>query len=499
MGSRRGGGEGGGAETGAAAVRGAVAGWSAADWLSQRGELAAEIARVRERDGNGHVAHAIVATLAIFMQPIANAPANIGFGMLVAMCALRVHRLWRVWALMFREPFWLLLVAWAAWTGITLAWSEDFDYGFRQWTAFRAILWVPMLWPVIDRWRWLVGALLAGVAVGNCIQLSQYWFGWPVSRRGTQPWGLHMSTYMGVWCAVAFSIWMMLVVESRMWRAAASFAFAVLAATGLVLAGTRGAVVGVVFELVLLSAYLAIAQGGWLRKAALRLAFGLLIVAAVWILVGQHVESKFRNTVLVQAESVAPPASSVEEAGSGGAAKAGDAAQPVGAPGSTPTQPTPVDMGPDYRVVIWRFTMRQYGDAPLSGIGYGSVYDRAGRVPADDTSYTEYEHRLVPALRHPHSMWMQSLVETGVLGLGVLIAWSVATCVVGMRSGRSSSRGGISSPSSQPRWIAPGLLGGFWVFLAASQFDGYQMNATAFAIGLIPAALLTGLRFTPAR
>jgi hypothetical protein len=305
-----------------------------------------------------------------------------------------------------------------------------------------------------------------------------------------------MSTYMGVWCAVAFSIWMMLVVESRRWRAAASFALAVLAATGLVLAGTRGAVVGVVFELLLLSAYLAIAQGGWLRKAMVRLAFGLLIVAAVWVLVGQQVESKFRNTVVVQPESVAPPASSVEEAGSGEAAKAGDTAQPVVAPGAATTPPTPVDMGPDYRVVIWRFTMRQYADAPLSGIGYGSVYDRAGRVQPGDASYTEYEHRLIPALRHPHSMWMQALVETGVLGLGVLIAWGVATCVVGMRSGSSLSRGDLSSPPSQPRWLAPGLLGGFWVFLAASQFDGYQMNATAFAIGLIPASLLTGLRFT---
>jgi|GEM_PF-2123157 len=168
---------------------------SAADCLTQRAELAAEIARVRDRDANGHVAHALVATLAIFMQPIANAPANIGFGL-------------------------------------------------------------------------LVGALLAGVAVGNCMQLSQYWFAWPVSRRGVCPWDLHMSTYKWVWCAVAFSIWMMLVVESR-WRvAAASFVLAVLATTGLMLAGTRGAVVGVIAELVLLSAYLAFAAGGWVFLAA---------------------------------------------------------------------------------------------------------------------------------------------------------------------------------------------------------------------------------------
>ena len=262
---------------------------------------------MRERDAIGHAAHALVATLAVFLQPIANAPANVGFVLLCIMGALRVHRLWRAWALMFREWFWLLLIAWAAWTGITLLWSEAPEYGLRQWGAFRAVLWVPLLWPVMDRWRWIIGGLLAGVACGNALQLSQYWWGWPMRRSGSIGGGLHMYTYMGAWCSIAFAIWMMMAVSLPWRRAVAAVALASLAAMGLVIASTRGVVVGAAVEVVVVALVLALRQQGWLQRAMVRASVGTAILCVVWLFVGERVEKRFEAMVQEAPIVVAAP------------------------------------------------------------------------------------------------------------------------------------------------------------------------------------------------
>jgi O-antigen ligase len=444
--------------------------WSATDWLSRRGELAAEIARVRERDANGHVAHAIVATLAIFMQPIANAPANIGFGMLVAMCALRVHRLWRVWALMFREPFWLLLVAWAAWTGITLLWSEDVAYGARQWGGFRAILWVPMLWPVIDRWRWLVGALLAGVACANGLQVSQYFGGWPTARPGKLTGGgFHMYVFMGAWCAIAFAIWTMMAVSLR-WKAAlASVAFASLAAIGLVIAGTRGSLVGAGVEVIVIAALLAVRQRGWVKRAAVRAAVGAVILAVVWLVVGEKVQQKF-DALVVRDTAVA----------------AGTAGTTTDAPQTVASMRLNMQDG---RMAVWRFAIRQWQQAPWSGVGFGTVLARAKSVDEHEPGLEKAERKGVVELGHPHSTSVQTLAETGLIGFALYASWVISALWIGWRLL------GADRPPNCPQWLPPALLGAALAFFVASQFDCYQMNSTAFAIGLLPIGLLSGLRW----
>jgi O-antigen ligase len=441
---------------------------STADCLTQRAELAAEIARVRERDANGHAAHALVAALAIFMQPIANAPANIGFGLLAAMCALRVHRLWRVWALMFRDWFWVLLVAWALWTGVTLLWSENVGYGARQWGGFRAILWVPMLWPVIDRWRWLVGALLAGVALANGLQVSQYFGGWPdVSARKLTGGGFHMYVFMGAWCAIAFAIWMMMAVSLK-WKAAlASVAFASLAAIGLVIAGTRGSLVGAGVEVAVIAVLLAITQRGWIKRAVVRAAVGAVILGAVWTVVGEKVQQKFDMLV-------------VKEAATGRTTDAEAPEQTVSA----------VKLNlQDGRMVMWEYAIGQWRQSPVTGLGFGTVLARSKNLAKDDPSISAVQRKGITELGHPHSTWIQTLAETGLAGFALYGAWVISTLAIGWRLL------GASRPPTCPEWLPPALLGAALAFFVASQFDCYQMNSTAFAIGLIPIGLLSGLRW----
>jgi len=487
-----------------------------ADIVASRTDLATELARVRERDAIGHAAHAMVATVAIFLQPIANAPANVGFVLLCIMGALRVHRLWRVWALMFREWFWLLLVAWAAWTGITLLWSEDANYGLRQWGAFRAILWVPLLWPVMDRWRWLIAGLLAGVACGNCLQLSQYWWGWPTLRadKGTGG-GFHMYTYMGAWCAIGFAIWMMMAVSIPWRRALLAVALASLAAIGLVIASTKGVVIGAAVEVMVVALVLAIRQRGWIRRAMARACVGTAILSIVWLFVGDRVEKRFAALVIevpvvTEPMPISPPAAvksaaaAAHDASAAAPESAGAAAgaAPLGAHGIAAADASPsATAAPisemarriklaDSRTHIWDYSLNQWSEARLTGIGFGSVLPRAKHAAEHDMTLTA-EQREGVEIGHPHSTWIQTLAETGLIGFGIYLGWVCATMAIAWRAlapASDSQRDWLTGPV--PAWLDAGLLGAVIAFLVAAQFDCYQMNATAFAIGLIPAIIL---------
>jgi hypothetical protein len=495
--------------------------------VASRTDLATELARVRERDAIGHAAHALVATVAIFLQPIANAPANVGFVLLCIMGALRVHRLWRAWALMFREWFWLLLVAWAAWTGITLLWSEDASYGLRQWSAFRAILWVPLLWPVMDRWRWMIAGLLAGVACGNCLQLSQYWWGWPKLRaeKGTGG-GFHMYTYMGAWCATGFAIWMMMAVSIPWRRATLAVMLASLAAIGLVIASTKGVVFGAAIEVVVVAVVLAIRQRGWVRRAMVRACVGTAILSIVWMFVGERVENRFARLVIqdpvpatilslptavksasasMDAAAAAPqPQAAAAEPAPAAHAHAGATDFPAEADAGdlpAPDQRPAIAEAPisemarrvqlaDSRFHIWDYSLKQWRDAPVAGIGFGSVLPRAKHASEHDMTLTE-EQRKGVSIGHPHSTWLQTLSETGIVGFGIYLGWVCAIMAVAWRAlapASDAARDWLTGPV--PAWLDAGLLGAVIAFLVAAQFDCYQMNATAFAIGLIPAIIL---------
>ena len=481
---------------------------------------------MRERDAIGHAAHAIIASVAIFLQPIANAPANVGFALLCIMGALRVHRLWRAWALMFREWFWLLLVAWAAWTGISVMWSEAPEYGMRQWGAFRAILWVPLLWPVMDRWRWMIGGLLAGVACGNTLQLTQYWWGWPTLRadKGTGG-GFHMYTFMGAWCAIGFAIWMMMAVSIPWRRAALAVALASLAAIGLVIASTKGVVIGAAIEVVVVAIVLSIRQRGWIKRAIVRAGVGAAILSVVWLFVGDRVEKRFADLVVqdpvptlvlptaVQSAVASvhdAPASTPDEAASG-------VAESAHAPADSPSLASSPDAAPhahsapnapvtemarriklaDSRTHIWDYSLKQWREAPLTGIGFGSVLPRAKHAAAHDMTLTPAQREGVE-IGHPHSTWIQTLAETGLVGFGIYLGWVCAVMAIAWRAlattdahgHRTEAPMGDSLTGQVPSWLDAGLLGAVIAFLVACQFDCYQMNSTAFAIGLIPAAIL---------
>jgi O-antigen ligase len=69
------------------------------------------------------------------------------------------------------QPVCLALLAWAAWSTLSLVWSPDRDAGLTELADLRFMLLVPALWPLIEYRRQMTFALIAGFALGHVMQL----------------------------------------------------------------------------------------------------------------------------------------------------------------------------------------------------------------------------------------------------------------------------------------------------------------------------------------
>lgn len=139
----------------------------------------------RTCDPRGDRAHAMLASLMLFTAPLGTTTFAIMFGVALG------YSLLRLWAtgpavgyLLFRVPLVWVLMAIISWTGLSVLWSVDRSQSWDEFAILR--FQVPALilfWPVIDRWRALVLALAAGVALAAAIQVGQFALGesWPLA------------------------------------------------------------------------------------------------------------------------------------------------------------------------------------------------------------------------------------------------------------------------------------------------------------------------------
>lgn len=73
------------------------------------------------------------------------------------------------------------------------------------------------------------------------------------------------------------------------------------------------------------------------------------------------------------------------------------------------------------RTTIWRFALMQWSDAPFLGYGYGTFRTLATNMPIFQTYFPP----------HAHNTFLQSAVETGLIGTSFLCLWMTSTFVRG--------------------------------------------------------------------
>ena len=375
--------------------------------------------------------------LGIGMQPISTAAGNIGFGIAVAVTVPRAVALLPDWRTLLRQGWMLCLLAWLAWSWITLLWSPDAAFGVTQFRATRVLLWIPVLWPLRARWSHLVAAILIGTTIMALIQASQMTIGKPQSHFGLGA-GLTTPTQTGLWAAVALSFWLILVVSSTLAHAAMLLVPTMIGGLSLVWSATRASIIGLMVELLLANLVLALTSRGWLRRALVRCVVGLAILGGAWVFAGNTLQAKVEQAVKETKATVQGNVTATAEV----------------------------------RLAMWKMSLAGWKRAPIAGVGMGGIPSIAATTAVTNP---QLDMRTVTMI---HSTYIQILTETGLIGLGLFAAFMALL----FRDVLRGLRG-------QPLLVAS--FGALVVWFVAAAFDGYHQSGGFLSVGaiLIPLAL----------
>ncbi|MEY4769522.1 MAG: O-Antigen ligase [Planctomycetota bacterium] len=375
--------------------------------------------------------------LGIGMQPISTAAGNIGFGIAAAVTVPRVIALLPDWRTLLRQGWMLCLLAWLAWSWITLLWSPDAAFGVTQFRATRVLLWIPVLWPLRARWSHLVAAILIGTTIMALIQASQMTLGKPRSHFGLGA-GLTTPTQTGLWAAVALSFWLILVVSSTLAHATMLLVPTMIGGLSLVWSATRASIIGLMVELLLANLVLALTSRGWLRRALVRCVVGLAILGGAWVFAGNTLQAKVEQAVKETKATVQGNVTATAEV----------------------------------RLAMWKMSLAGWKRAPIAGVGMGGIPSIAATTAVTNP---QLDMRTVTMI---HSTYIQILTETGLIGLGLFAAFMTLL----FRDVLRGLRG-------QPLLVAS--FGALVVWFVAAAFDGYHQSGGFLSVGaiLIPLAL----------
>lgn len=136
--------------------------------------------------------------------------------------------------------------------------------------------------------------------------------------------------------------------------------------------------------------------------------------------------------------------------------------------------------GAGNRYDYWRVAWDAFKDAPVRGVGAGN-YDRpyfAGRTTTED-------------IRQPHSLELQALSETGLVGAGLLLALLVGTALGARRAARAAREDDLA------RATTVAALGGLTAWLAHTSVDWMHLLPGVAAVALLLAAVLLRPRDEP--
>lgn len=354
------------------------------------GRQAELLAYAAARDPVGDCWHTIFAAAFLFCLPLASTPAGIAMGVLGAYWLLRLPTTWRCMTPLLTSRLTWVVAVWVCYTGLSILWSPDPELGRAHIGAMRMLAIPMLLLPVLPHWRWLLGAVIAGVFVQNSVQISQVVL--QVVTDGSmevRAKGLSHPGHVGLWSAAAVLFWASLGLVARGWQWAAVLLGGVAALAGLLYSGGRGDWVGFVPSLLVVLG-VATAHQTTRRRAG--------IIGA---------------SCVVLSATLVPFALPMLE----------DRVQQVYDMAFIESDGSRLPNGPECRLVWWRAGWEYACQNPFLGNGNGGF-----RGAIEDTEVVQDEisqrpqrrHRAAGKrflVRHPHSVWVRSLVEGGFIGL----------------------------------------------------------------------------------
>ena len=132
------------------------------------------VAAAKVADPFGHPIHLALAMAYAFVLPLDMVPPAKDFVLvgLLIFTLLRLPKIFRCYGPIWRDPLTWWIVSWPIWLTISLSWTPLVEFGAEEIRAWRMILIPSLFWPVMVHYRLIVGAFLAG-----CLSIVLYQLG----------------------------------------------------------------------------------------------------------------------------------------------------------------------------------------------------------------------------------------------------------------------------------------------------------------------------------
>lgn len=314
-----------------------------------------------------------------------------------------------------------LWLAFGAWLGVSVMWSHA--SGPKEWLtdvqSMRFFVLPLILWPVLDRRAWLIGALVAGIACG---QMSQIVHLASVASNATwQPFQRMPGRISGWWDPVVGGS--VLCAGLGLWLGAALYA----RTTRVHLIGMAGSLATVV------CIALTGTRGAWIAGA-------LLLGIAAWILVRR---TRFRAAALGTVIAIVLVGGTL---GIGACAYVMSVKDPAMLPGIAQRlrhgidevrgsgDPRGYETDTGLRLAMWKWGWAALRTHPLIGVGAGG-YKPWVRAQSEEQAIAlgVPAGAITRVHSHAHSWYVHTFATLGMIG-GSLLLWLIGrTLVAGMR------------------------------------------------------------------
>ena len=419
----------------------------------------------RTLDPRGHHIHLALAAAFAFVLPLGMVPVakDILLAGLVFFSLLRLPKIYRCYATLFLDPLLWLMLAWPAWLTLSFLWSPAPDQGFEEIRMIRTYLILSALWPVAYHFRIIAMAFIIGCATIVLIQIGQMigLAGLELDLRGRAD--AAMQPILAAALLVTAAMW--LLSGACLWKGRRAIFMAiglVIIMVGLALTGSRGPWLSFVMAsgLLILSAF---TLAPWSRRRIMTLgAIGIIAGAGFVTLDITALDGKFTT----------PVQNRVKEAFQERTASLAGQETPLGG-----WQHTPIG----FRLLAWDASRDVFLEHPLLGIGAGGLSSELRQhwwltpVDAEAENVPVSERHL-----NPHSMYLQTLSQTGIIGLILLVLPMILVLC-----------------RLVPRIHDPIYFGAAFALIAwaaGATFDGYQMMTSMMGVLMLIylASIVTG-------
>lgn len=397
---------------------------TAAAWTRQtQSEIDALFARQRDRDPFGLKLHTLFAGLYLFFAGWPTTYVDLAGAALLLCFVVRMLTHHRILGPLWWDPIARLTVALVAYTVLSRAWSAG---NWHDWTgdagSLRYAAAIPLLYPVLDRRRFLMFCLVAGLLCGQLSQVSH--FIGVQTGLGMLAWNRFPDRISGWWDPV---------VGGSLLCAALGLHLSTLArAVASTPRGDDSPSTGRTERFPLLAATLALftllcilatgTRGAWIAAAGL---IALWAIVVVWRATGpwriRLLSAAATGLIIAVIVAIASPSVRLRAAEGyrevAGAIQRGDYASFTGE-----------------RLAMWIWAGRCAAHNPILGVGAGGYRPWCERQLAAAAARPATDGDALGQLpaphAHAHSWWLHTLATLGLVGVALWVALTLRAIVV---------------------------------------------------------------------